>query len=105
MSDQRRFLAVGHLYERTTKTGDPYLTGIIAGQQVFLFPQADGSWTVFTPVEEPSASVRRTPPDPLADQREYEKTLAGIEVPEYDEPLRRSVPRERPSSPSAARRS
>jgi hypothetical protein len=49
----RRFLPIGHLYERTTKTGNPYLTGMIAGQQVFLFPQEDGSWKVFIREDEP----------------------------------------------------
>jgi hypothetical protein len=54
----RRFLPIGHLYERTTKTGNPYLTGKIAEQQVFLFLQDDGSWKVFLQVEAERAPSR-----------------------------------------------
>jgi hypothetical protein len=57
----RRFLPIGHLYERTTKTGNPYLTEKIADQQVFLFLQDDGSWKVFLQVEETRAPAAEAP--------------------------------------------
>ena len=103
MSEPRRFLEVGHMHERTTKTGNPYLTGMIAGQQVFLFPQEDGSWKVFIREDEPHVPTAPRAPDPPADQRAYEETLAGVTVPDYDEPLRRPL-RERAHSLSGAQK-
>ena len=99
----RRFLPIGHLYERTTKTGNPYLTGMIAGQQVFLFPQEDGSWKVFIREDEPHVPTTARVPDRPTDQRAYEETLAGVAVPDYDEPLRRPL-RERAPSHSGAQK-
>jgi len=99
----RRFLPIGHLYERTTKTGNPYLTGKIAEQQVFLFLQDDGSWKVFLQVEEARAAAAEAPA--LSDdETAYDKTLAGVDVPDYDEPLRRPSVRERASSRTTTRK-
>ena len=99
----RRFLPIGHLYERTTKTGNPYLTGKIADQQVFLFLQDDGSWKVFLQVEEERAPAAEAPP--LSDDgTAYDKTLAGVDVPDYDEPLRHPSVGERGPSRSATRK-
>ena len=99
----RRFLPIGHLYERTTKTGNPYLTGKIAEQQVFLFLQDDGSWKVFLQVEEEHAPAAEAPP--LSDDgMAYDKTLAGVDVPDYDEPLRHPSVRERGPSRNATRK-
>jgi hypothetical protein len=99
MSEPRRFLEVGHVHERTTKTGNPYLTGMIAGQQVFLFPQEDGSWKVFIREDEPHVPTAARAPDRPADQKAYEQTLAGVDVPDYDEPLRRPLRRTSPVVP------
>jgi hypothetical protein len=104
MSEPHRFLEVGHVHERTTKTGNPYLTGMIAGQQVFLFPQEDGSWKVFIREDEPHVPTAGRAPDRPADQRAYEQTLTGVDVPDYDEPLRRRPLRERAPSHSGARK-
>jgi hypothetical protein len=99
----RRFLPIGHLYERTTKTGNPYLTGKIAEQQVFLFLQDDGSWKVFLQVEEERAPAAEAPP--LSDDgTAYDQTLAGVDVPDYDEPVRPPSVRERGPSRSATRK-
>ena len=93
----RRFLPIGHLYERTTKTGNPYLTGKLAEQQVFLFLQDDGSWKVFLQVEAECAPAAAAPV--RSDEgTAYDKTLAGVEVPDYDEPVRRPSVRERAPS-------
>ena len=104
MNASRRFIAVGHMQERTTTTGIPYLTGRIAGQQLFIFPQADGSWTVFLQEDEPRVPPAARVSDRPADQQAYEKTLAGMDVPDYDEPLRRHPLRERAASRSGARK-
>ena len=99
----RRFLPIGHLYERTTKTGNPYLTGKIDDQQVFLFLQDDGSWKVFFQIEEERAPAAEVPT--LSDDgTAYDKTLAGVDVPDYDEPLRHPSIRERGPSRNATRK-
>jgi hypothetical protein len=99
----RRFLPIGHLYERTTKTGNPYLTGKLAEQQVFLFLQDDGSWKVFLQVEETRAPAAAAPVR-SDDGTAYDKTLAGVDVPDYDEPVRHLSVRERASSRSTTRK-
>ena len=102
MSESRHFLEVGHLWERTTKTGNPYLTDMIGDQQVFLFLQEDGSWKVFIRADTLALPAAAEPPAHTADQRTYEETLAGVEVPDYDEPVRRRSLREHLSSHRAA---
>ena len=98
----RRFLPIGRLYERTTKTGNPYLTGNIADQQVFLFLRDDGSWKVFLQVEAERTPVTEAPVR-SNDGTAYDKTLAGVDVPDYDEPVRYPSVRERASSRSVTR--
>ena len=99
----RHFLPIGHLYERTTKTGNPYLTGNIADQQVFLFLRDDGSWKVFLQVEAERTPVTEAPVR-SNDGTAYDKTLAGVDVPDYDEPVRHHSVRERAPSRSAIRK-
>ena len=98
----RHFLPIGHLYERTTKTGNPYLTGKLAEQQVFLFLQDDGSWKVFLQVEAECAPAAA--PVRSDDETAYDKTLAGVDVPDYDEPVRHPSVRERALSRRTTRK-
>jgi hypothetical protein len=87
--------------ERTTKTWQPLSSSSIAGQQVFLL-QEDGSWKVFIRADESSVPASAGTPARPTEQRVYEETLVGVEVPDYDEPLRRSPLRERAPSARAA---